>query len=363
MQRPRSRRVVITGLGVITALGTQTWTRSGTDLLAGQLGHPPHHAVRCLGAALPDRGRDPRLRRRASSSRPRKRAACRAPRSSPWGRRTGPSPTPGMPSPFPDPERVGVSFGTAIGGLERVDEGIHALRTQGLGKVNPFTIPSGLPNMPAFHVSNTFGAVGPSLTITTACATGTQAVGEGAELIRTGRADVVIAGGAEAPDPGLRAGRLRRDARPAHQLQRRARRVLRARSTPDARASSSPKAPPAWSSSAWTMPRRAAPTSTPRSPATASSGDGYHVAAPDPIGRRPDPHHALGPGGCRAGARGCRLHQRPRHLDADQRRRRDPGHQGRLRRSCPPHPDLLDQVDDRARHGRLRRHRGRGRAP
>jgi len=104
----------------------------------------------------------------------------------------------GHPTPFHDPERVGVSFGTAIGGLERVDGGIHTLRTQGLAKVNPFTIPSGLPNMAAFHVSNSFGAVGPSLTVTTACATGTQAIGEGAELIRTGRADVVVAGGSEA---------------------------------------------------------------------------------------------------------------------------------------------------------------------
>ena len=59
----------------------------------------------------------------------------------------------GLPTPFADPERVGVSFGTAIGGLDRVDGGIQVLRTQGLAKVSPFTIPSGLPNMPAFHVS------------------------------------------------------------------------------------------------------------------------------------------------------------------------------------------------------------------
>ena len=56
----------------------------------------------------------------------------------------------GLPSPFPAPERVGVSFGTAIGGLERVEEGIRVMRTQGLGKVSAFTIPSGIPNIPAF---------------------------------------------------------------------------------------------------------------------------------------------------------------------------------------------------------------------
>ncbi len=56
----------------------------------------------------------------------------------------------------------------------------------------------GLPNMPAFHISQRFGAMGPLNTVVTACAAGTQAVGEGAELIRRGFADVVIAGGVEA---------------------------------------------------------------------------------------------------------------------------------------------------------------------
>jgi 3-oxoacyl-[acyl-carrier-protein] synthase II len=95
-------------------------------------------------------------------------------------------------------ERTGVCFGTSIGGVERVDEGIQILRQHGWGKVNPFTIPSALPNMPAFHIAHEFHAVGTNRTVTTACATGTQAVGEGAEDIFQGRADVIFAGGAEA---------------------------------------------------------------------------------------------------------------------------------------------------------------------
>jgi len=95
-------------------------------------------------------------------------------------------------------ERSGVCFGTSIGGLERVDEGLQILRTAGWSKVNPFTIPSALPNMPAFHIAQEFHAVGPSRTVTTACATGTQAVGDGAEDIFQGRADVMFAGGVEA---------------------------------------------------------------------------------------------------------------------------------------------------------------------
>ena len=102
-----------------------------------------------------------------------------------------------LPLPLENPERVGVYFGTAIGGLERADEGLQQMRSTGWSHVNPFIIPSALPNMPAFHVTLHYGAYGPNCTYTTACATGTQAVGEAAHAIRYGKADAVIAGGAE----------------------------------------------------------------------------------------------------------------------------------------------------------------------
>lgn len=98
----------------------------------------------------------------------------------------------------PDAERFGVVFGTAIGGLERVDEGLDVLRNKGFSKVNPFTVPSGIPNLSAFIIAREFQCLGPNSTITTACATGTQVIGEAAELIRRGVADVVITGGTEA---------------------------------------------------------------------------------------------------------------------------------------------------------------------
>ncbi len=103
-----------------------------------------------------------------------------------------------IPMPFAQPDRVGVYFGTAIGGLERGVEGIEVLKDKGLSKVNPFYLPSTLPNMAAFHVTHHFKAVGPNSTITTACATGTQTIGEAAQAIRNGWADIVIAGGTEA---------------------------------------------------------------------------------------------------------------------------------------------------------------------
>lgn len=99
---------------------------------------------------------------------------------------------------FEDPERVAVLIGTAVGGLEKADEGIIALRTQGPSKINPFIVPNAVANMPAHHISQTYQTFGPLNTIVTACAAGTQAVGEAAELIRRGAADIVITGGVEA---------------------------------------------------------------------------------------------------------------------------------------------------------------------
>jgi 3-oxoacyl-[acyl-carrier-protein] synthase II len=97
-----------------------------------------------------------------------------------------------------EPERAGVYFGTAIGGWDRAYEGLESLRLNGMARTNPFFLPSTLPNMPAFHVTQRYKALGPNSTITTACATGTQAIGEAAQAIRNGWADVIISGGTEA---------------------------------------------------------------------------------------------------------------------------------------------------------------------
>ncbi len=56
----------------------------------------------------------------------------------------------GLPEMMPDPERAGVVYGTAIGGLDKLDEGVSTLRLDGYSKVNPFIIPAGIPNFPAF---------------------------------------------------------------------------------------------------------------------------------------------------------------------------------------------------------------------
>ena len=102
-----------------------------------------------------------------------------------------------LPDTMPNKERAGVVFGTALGGIDQIDEGIIALRTQGLSRVNPFTIPFSIPNLASFLIARQFQCLGPNSTIVTACATGTQTIGEAAELIRRGKADIVITGGTE----------------------------------------------------------------------------------------------------------------------------------------------------------------------
>jgi 3-oxoacyl-[acyl-carrier-protein] synthase II len=96
-------------------------------------------------------------------------------------------------------ERTGVVIGTALGGYEIMESGTYRYRSSGKKyRPSPFAIISGLPNMPAHYVSRETGAKGPLAAITTACASGTQSIGEGAELVRSGRADIVFAGGVEA---------------------------------------------------------------------------------------------------------------------------------------------------------------------
>ncbi len=103
----------------------------------------------------------------------------------------------GLPDIMPNKERAGVVYGTALGGIDQIDEGIIVLRSQGISRVNPFTIPFGIPNLASFLIARQFQCLGPNSTIVTACATGTQTIGEAAELIRRGKADVVITGGTE----------------------------------------------------------------------------------------------------------------------------------------------------------------------
>jgi 3-oxoacyl-[acyl-carrier-protein] synthase II len=95
--------------------------------------------------------------------------------------------------------RVGVIIGTAMGGLETFENGVQTLHARGPGKVSPFFIPMTLADMATGIVSIHLGAKGPNLATVSACASGAHAIGEAAATIARGDADVMIAGGSEAP--------------------------------------------------------------------------------------------------------------------------------------------------------------------
>lgn len=95
-------------------------------------------------------------------------------------------------------ERVGVLLGTAVGGIDATEEGMRTMLGKGWQRVSPFALGAAMPNAPAFHVSMTTGAHGYLGTITAACASGTQTIGDGAEIIRRGAADIMFVGGTEA---------------------------------------------------------------------------------------------------------------------------------------------------------------------
>ncbi len=94
--------------------------------------------------------------------------------------------------------RTAVIIGSALGGMETIERELGVLFTRGPSRVSPFLIPMFLPDMAAGYISIVTGARGPNFSTLSACASGAHAIGEGAEIIRRGQADVVLAGGSEA---------------------------------------------------------------------------------------------------------------------------------------------------------------------
>jgi 3-oxoacyl-[acyl-carrier-protein] synthase II len=94
-------------------------------------------------------------------------------------------------------ERIGVMVGSGIGGLPMIEETDHEYRTRGPRRISPFFVPASIINMISGHVSIRFGFTGPNLAIVTACTTGLHCIGEAGRMIEYGDADVMVAGGAE----------------------------------------------------------------------------------------------------------------------------------------------------------------------
>lgn len=97
-----------------------------------------------------------------------------------------------------DPTRVGTLVGSGIGGMETWEAQSRVFLEKGPNRISPFFIPMMIANMASAHIAMRYGFMGPSSTVVTACATGSDALGSAFRMIQLGEADIVLAGGAEA---------------------------------------------------------------------------------------------------------------------------------------------------------------------
>jgi 3-oxoacyl-[acyl-carrier-protein] synthase II len=193
----RRRRVVVTGIGLVTPLGTgteATWqgvvagrsgvrriTRFDTDCVPVQ-----------IAGEIPDFEPDKWLDRKEI-----KRTdlfvqyALAAAELAVTEAR--------LPMPLAEPARTGVIIGVGMGGIASLEDAYDAFARREFRRVSPFFIPRIIPNMAAGHVALRFGARGPNFATTSACASGAHAIGEALQLVREGVQDVMLAGGSEAP--------------------------------------------------------------------------------------------------------------------------------------------------------------------
>lgn len=196
MTTPHPRRVLITGLGTLNPLGHDPET-TWAAVRAGRSGIGPitlfdasDFATRIAGEV---KGFDPvalfgrkEARRMARMTQLALAAADQGLADA--GLRDGTS----------DRDRLGVVVGSGMGALDPVAEAAETLAARGPGRVSPFFVPMMLADTPAAVISISFGLTGPNLAVYTACATGNNAIGEAAAMIRRGAADVMVAGGTEA---------------------------------------------------------------------------------------------------------------------------------------------------------------------
>lgn len=191
------RRVVITGLGVVTSLGSDPAT-FWNHLVEGRSGIRRVQSfetsdLRCqIGAELLDFDASPYF----ANTRDAKRAE-RFIQFSVAASKMAVSESGLEPDKVDDPGRIGVFLGTGVGGLRMTEVSQHALDQKGPGKVSAFAIPMMIGNAAGGILAMDLGVTGPNFCVTSACATGCHAIGEAWKTIKFGDADVMIAGGSE----------------------------------------------------------------------------------------------------------------------------------------------------------------------
>src|SRR6266513_2935417 len=199
------RRVVVTGLGMVTPLACgvePTWQRlinggSGarriesfdvSDLPSKIAGQIPR-GDGSDGSFNPDQWMEPKEQRKVDDFILYAMCAARqALDDAGW-----------HPATYEDQITTGVTIGAGIGGVEGIADTAITLKERGPRRVSPFFVPGRIINMAAGYVSIEFGLKGPNSSVVTACSTGTHAIGDAGRLIALGDADVMVAGGAESP--------------------------------------------------------------------------------------------------------------------------------------------------------------------
>lgn len=195
------RRVVITGMGIVSPVGCGI-EHAWKNIVAGRSGVRKIEDfdasdLACQIAGVPVRGTEPGMFNPDTVVEPRDQrkmdkcilygvvAAAEAIRDAGLDTYTG------------DKDRVGVSVGSGIGGLNSIYENCVELANNGPRHISPFFIPKCIINMAAGHISIRYGLRGPNVAMVTACATGAHSIGEGARLIQHGDADIMVCGGCE----------------------------------------------------------------------------------------------------------------------------------------------------------------------
>jgi len=199
------RRVVVTGLGMVTPLGCgvdATWghaiagqsglrklTEFPVDDLACQVAGTIPRGPKAEGKFTPEEWLEPKEIRKVDAFILYAIAAAdEALEDAGW-----------HPQTKDDQVATGVLIGSGIGGLEGIEEAAHTLRDRGPRRISPFFIPGRLINLASGNVSIRHGLKGPNHSVVTACSTGAHAIGDASRLIALGDADVMVAGGTESP--------------------------------------------------------------------------------------------------------------------------------------------------------------------
>ncbi len=192
------RRVVVTGMGAVTALGNDVAT-TWAGLVAGRSGvrtieaWDPSRLTSRIAAEVRDFDASHILDRKDIR---------RTDRYIQFGLVAAREALDqaGLPARFEGElaERTGVILATGLGGVGTLVEGISTNALRGPDRISPFLVPMGIPNIGAGQIAISFGMTGPNFTTVSACASGGHALGESSEIIRRGDADVMVAGGTEA---------------------------------------------------------------------------------------------------------------------------------------------------------------------